>query len=200
MGHHKNQQLRIIGGQWRGRKLAFPDIPELRPTPDRVRETVFNWLQADMTNSHCLDLFAGSGALGLEALSRGADSIVMVEQNQTAVNAIHENLATLNAGNKCQVVKDDALAYLRRTPEKPFDIVFLDPPFDQSLLQPCIELLEQPGWLAKSALIYIEVNKTLTRLPIPDSWQIHRSKIAGQVSYNLVIRGLPCDDSSPKPL
>lgn len=197
MGHHtpqhKPQQLRIIGGQWRGRKLSFPSLPTLRPTPDRVRETLFNWLQSNIVNSRCLDLFAGSGALGLEALSRGAASVVMVETDQQAINALHEHFQRLSVSNS-KIIHADALAFLRREPEQPFDIVFLDPPFKQNLLQPCIELLEQQHWLTDDACVYIEADKTITDLPIPLNWHLHRSKIAGQVGYHLAIRHSPCDD------
>ena len=193
MVQHKPQQLRIIGGQWRGRKLNFPALAELRPTPDRVRETLFNWLQSEIIDSHCLDLFAGSGALGLEALSRGAAAVVMVESNQQAVNALHDHFARLSVTNG-QIVHSDALAYLRRTPQSPFDIVFLDPPFAQNLLPVCIELLEQQAWLSDHACIYIEAEKSLTTLPIPPHWRLHRSKIAGQVGYHLAIREAACDD------
>lgn len=187
MAQRKPQQIRIIGGQWRGRKLNFPAIADLRPTPDRVRETLFNWLQTSVVDSRCLDLFAGSGALGLEALSRGAASVVLVESDQLAVNALHEHFSRLSVNNG-HIIHSDALAFLRRNVEQPFDIVFLDPPFKHDLLQPCIALLEQQNWLADPAWIYIEADKSLTELPIPPNWQIHRSKIAGQVGYHLAIR------------
>lgn len=188
--------LRIIGGQWRGRKLPFPDIPGLRPTPDRVRETLFNWLQQDIVNSHCLDLFAGSGALGLEALSRGAASVVLVENHPLAARQLQQHLTTLGSA-RGQLVQQNALAYLQQPPAQPFDIVFLDPPFHQNLLAPCTELLERKGWLADPAWIYLEAEHSLGQLPLPANWTLHRSKTAGQVGYHLARRAQACEDGAP---
>ena len=130
----KNNLLRIIGGEWRSRKLKFADVPGLRPTPDRVRETLFNWLQWHVPGARCLDLFAGSGALGLEALSRGARDVVMVEKHPAAAQALRDNLTLLGARN-ARLVHDDALRYLGRVTVA-FDLIFLDPPFRQMLLEP----------------------------------------------------------------
>lgn len=195
MAARKERQLRIIGGQWRGRKLDFPAIDAIRPTPNRVRETLFNWLRNLISGSHCLDLFAGSGALALEALSRGAASAVMVEKDNTAVQQLHTHLVTLGT-DKARIVHADALAYLRRTPEQRVDIVFLDPPFAQDLLSPCIKLLEQQGWLADNAWIYLEAEKDHGDLPLPANWSLHRSKCVGEVTSHLVKRCPPCDDSA----
>ena len=180
-------QVRIIAGQWRGRRLEFPNLPGLRPTPDRVRETLFNWLAPALPGARCLDLFAGSGALGLEALSRGAAEVVFVERQPLAIRALRDNLARLKAGN-ARVELADALAWLRQ-PATPFEIVFLDPPFEQGLLEPVCAALEQHGWLADAAWIYLEAETALERLPLPASWTIHREKIAGAVSYRLARRG-----------
>ena len=125
--------VRIIGGGWRGRRITFPDVPGLRPTPDRVRETLFNWLQHDIAGARCLDLFAGSGALGLEALSRGAKELVFVEQSVAASRALQEQLARLGAERRSQVVEMGAARYLRGAAPA-FDIVFLDPPFGRDAL------------------------------------------------------------------
>jgi 16S rRNA (guanine966-N2)-methyltransferase len=138
--------VRIIGGGWRGRRVSFPDIPGLRPTPDRVRETLFNWLQSAIAGTRCLDLFAGSGALGLEALSRGAQEIVFVEQAVAAARALQEQLIRLGARTKGQVVEMGAARYLRSVPQA-FDIVFLDPPFGRNALAEYIPLLVQGHWL-----------------------------------------------------
>lgn len=184
-GSHANQ-LRIIAGQWRGRRLEFPDLPGLRPTPDRVRETLFNWLAPVLPGARCLDLFAGSGALGIEALSRDAAEVVLVERQPQAVRALRENLARLNAAN-ARVEMADALAWLRQ-PATPFEIVLLDPPFGQGLLKPVCTLLEQHGWLADAAWIYLEAETELERWPLPAHWTIHREKIAGAVAYRLVRR------------
>ena len=182
-------QVRIIAGQWRGRRLEFPDLPGLRPTPDRVRETLFNWLAPALPGARCLDLFAGSGALGLEALSRGAAEVLFVERQLLAIRALRDNLARLKAEN-ARVELADALAWLRQ-PATPFEIVFLDPPFEQGLLEPVCTMLEAGGWLAEAAWIYLEAETAPERLPLPVYWTIHREKIAGAVSYRLVRRGRP---------
>jgi 16S rRNA (guanine966-N2)-methyltransferase len=184
-GGHANQ-VRIIAGQWRGRRLEFPDLPGLRPTPDRVRETLFNWLAPVLPGARCLDLFAGSGALGIEALSRGAAEAVLVEPQPLAVRALRENLARLKAEN-ARVEMIDALAWLRQ-PATPFEIVLLDPPFGQGLLEPVCAMLERNGWLADAAWIYLEAETELERLPLPVHWMPYREKIAGAVSYRLARR------------
>lgn len=175
--------LRIIGGEWRGRKLRFADGEGLRPTTDRVRETVFNWLQPLIQGARCLDLFAGSGALGLEALSRGAAEVQFIERNPRAVRALQENLALLKADNG-HVQQGDALTYLRGAAQS-FDVVFLDPPFRQDLLVPALELLSEGGWLKPDARIYIELESELGEPPLPEGWVLLRSKTAGQVAYHL---------------
>ncbi len=179
-------QLRIIGGEWRGRKLSFPDVEGLRPTTDRVRETVFNWLQPVIHGARCLDLFAGSGALGLEALSRGAAAVSFVDTDRRAVQSLKDNLSLLKDEHG-SVVQADALSFLRGEPQ-PFDIVFLDPPFRKALLQPCLELLCNGGWLSESARLYIEVEQELGEPQLPPGWEMVRRKQAGQVIYGLAIR------------
>ena len=182
---HKNAQLRIIGGQWRGRKLNFADEPGVRPTADRVRETLFNWLRIDVEEARCLDLFAGSGALGLEALSRGAKEVVFVDSNSKVINTITVQLKTLGAEN-AQVIKQTAESYLNTENAKPFDIVFLDPPFHKEFLLPIIKQLIEEGWLKDNALLYIEAEKDLGEPELPEGWVIFKSKIAGQVAFCLV--------------
>ncbi|HOB61120.1 MAG TPA: 16S rRNA (guanine(966)-N(2))-methyltransferase RsmD [Candidatus Competibacteraceae bacterium] len=190
--HHTPSQLRIIAGQWRTRQLEFPDLPGLRPTPDRVRETLFNWLAPVLPGARCLDLFAGSGALGIEALSRGAAEVVLVEQHPVAVRALHANLARLQAAH-AQVEMADALTWLRQ-PATPFDIVLLDPPFGQGLLEPVCAALEAGGWLADSSWIYLEAERDHTKLPLPTHWTLYREKVAGMVSYRLARRHAPAAD------
>ena len=176
-------QLRIIGGAWRGRKLQFPDVAGLRPTADRVRETLFNWLQPSIAGARCLDLFAGSGALGLEALSRGAAEVVFVDRDPCAVEQIKSHINTLSAQG-AQTVCRDGLAYLRGS-ARPFDIVFLDPPYHQDLLRDCVQSLASQDWLAHGAAIYLESESDLTGLLLPEHWQLIRHKRAGQVHYGL---------------
>lgn len=180
--------VRIIGGQWRGKKLSFPDVAGLRPTPDRIRETVFNWLQFHLHGARVLDLFAGSGAFGLEALSRGASYAVLVEKERNAVIQLNTHLRQLRIDNNARVEHSDALRYLQHRPEQPFDVVFLDPPYGQNLLPPCMDQLENHQFLADNAYIYIEAEKKLKTLPLPENWRLHRSKHSGQVSCHLVIR------------
>lgn len=179
-------QLRIIGGVWRSRRLQFPDVEGLRPSTDRVRETLFNWLQPLIEGSRCLDLFAGSGALGLEALSRGAARVEFVDRHPKVISTLRSNLKLLGSEAGI-VVKADALNYLQADPH-PFDIVFLDPPFRQDLLQPCLHLLNQ-GWLASGARLYIETELEQGEPELPEGWELLRSKKAGQVAYHLVTSG-----------
>lgn len=148
-------QVRIIGGEWRGRKLAVPDVEGLRPTPDRVRETVFNWLMPVIDGARCLDLFAGSGAFGLEAASRGASLVWLVERDATALSVLLEASERLKA-TQVRVVADDALAMLQRPPDLTFDIVFVDPPYARNLVGSVVDRLQSGGWLAPQALVYTE--------------------------------------------
>ena len=174
--------LRIIGGTWRSRRLTFPGREGLRPTPDRVRETLFNWLQPWLPGATCLDLFAGSGALGLESLSRGAGQVVLVEQDLAAVSALRANLALLEARG-AEVVQADARVFLQG-PARQFDIVFLDPPYASGLLAECCTRLATGGWLRPQGLIYLEAAGDRA-LPLPAGWTLLRSKRAGQVGYHL---------------
>jgi 16S rRNA (guanine966-N2)-methyltransferase len=182
-------ELRIIGGRWRGRKLRFPALPGLRPSPDRVRETLFNWLMPELTGAHCLDLFAGSGALGLEALSRGAASCWFVDSARGASRHIQEHLTLLQCVDG-RAINADTLAWLKAKPvaAPAFHVVFLDPPFRQGLLGDCCALLEQGNWLSNSALIYIEAAADEALPALPSNWSIHRDKQAGQVAYRLFRR------------
>ena len=179
-------EVRIIGGLWRGRKLHFPNVPGLRPTPDRVRETLFNWLQFELAGTRCLDLFAGSGALGLEALSRGAAEVLFVEREPEAAAAIRETLSAL--GGQGVVDSRDAFACLAQPAPRPFDIVFLDPPYDQGWLPRLCSLLETGGWLAADALIYLEDAAGRGAPVLPVGWELRRSRRAGDVGYHLAAR------------
>lgn len=176
-------QLRIIGGQWRGRKLHFADGEGLRPTTDRIRETLFNWLQGLIEGARCLDLYAGSGALGLEALSRGASEVVFLEKNPQAVRLLRENLSLLKT-SQGQVNQCDTLQYLQG-PSRPFDVVFVDPPFEKGLLQPTLDKLLQQGWLAPGARIYVEHARRGEGFTPPAGCELLKSKQAGQVAYHL---------------
>ncbi|MDC9582289.1 16S rRNA (guanine(966)-N(2))-methyltransferase [Xenorhabdus sp. PR6a] len=179
-------QIRIIGGKWRGRKLPVPESTGLRPTTDRVRETLFNWLMPTIQRARCLDCFSGSGALGFEALSRYAGHATLIEFDRNVAKQLSANLAMLNAEN-ANVIQGNALQYLNGV-GTPFDVVFLDPPFRQGMLAETIHLLETHGWLAEESWIYVEAEAESAATEVPPNWQLHREKIAGQVAYRLYIR------------
>lgn len=183
-----SNRLRIIGGAWRSRYIDFPAIDNLRPTPDRLRETLFNWLAPCIQGARCLDLFAGSGALGLEALSRGAAESVFVDQHPAVIQQLHENFTRLGVAN-AYTVQADAVLWLAGS-SRPFDVVFLDPPFGHDLIPPICLALEEGGWLASPAWIYLEAEKSLTGLTLPTTWSIFRERTAGQVTYRLALRKL----------
>ena len=181
--------LRIVGGTWRGRRLRFPPSPGIRPTPDRVRETLFNWLAPHVLDARCLDLFAGSGALGLEALSRGAAHVTFVEQDVRAARAIEACLLLWDPAHHddWQLAGVDARFFLAGSAQ-PFDIVFLDPPFGSGLLEAACGQLERSGWLAPHARIYLECPAGAEPV-VPVGWTRAKTKKAGQVGYHLFQRG-----------
>lgn len=188
----KSGQIRIIGGRWRGRKLAVADLPGLRPTTDRVKETVFNWLQFELQQARVLDAFAGTGSLGLEALSRGAEQVTFIEKSPQAAKQLQQNLAVLQAQANSQVILADANQALSHLPvqseQDAFDVIFLDPPFGQNLLQPCLQLIHDRQLSKPGSFIYIETEKGLD-YAIPPHWTLHREKQAGQVLSRLYITG-----------
>ncbi|GEA62662.1 ribosomal RNA small subunit methyltransferase D [Vibrio comitans NBRC 102076] len=178
--------IRIISGLWRGRKLPVHDAEGLRPTTDRVKETLFNWIANDIPHARCLDLFAGSGGLGFEAASRQAEEVTLIELNSQAFQQLQQNAQTVKATN-INVLNQNSLNFLKQEGQ-PYDIVFIDPPFRQGLLAESIELLENNHWLNDQALIYIETEKELEMPALPENWQLHREKVAGQVRFQLFIR------------
>jgi len=183
-----SNQVRIIGGLHRGRQLSFPDLPGLRPTGDRVRETLFNWLQPFLPGARCLDLFAGSGALGLEAASRGAGGVVLLDQSPQVVRQLQKHIVDLKL-DQVSVMQANTLSWLQTPPPNMlFDVVFVDPPFSEGLLEPCVQLLASSGLLAENARVYLEMD-VLESLPFfsPD-WKLLREKKAGQVAYYLFAR------------
>ncbi len=182
-GMRRGNQVRIIGGEHRGRKLDFPDIQGLRPTGDRIRETLFNWLQTRLPGGECLDLFAGSGALGLEAASRGAGRVLMLDRSPVVVDQLRQNISLLGL-NQTAVEQADALSWLQSAPQ-PFDIVFLDPPFADELLQQVCHQLAVGGWLKPDALLYIETDAAKGLPQLPSGWRQLKQKRAGQVGYFL---------------
>jgi 16S rRNA (guanine966-N2)-methyltransferase len=179
-------QLRIIGGEWRGRKIRFPAVAGLRPTPDRVRETLFNWLAPVIAGGRCLDLFAGSGALGLEALSRGAGRVTFVERDRAAARQLEETAAALAPG-RAVVYQADAHARLAGA-ATPAHNAFLEPPNDSTLLPDTLRALVTGGWLAPGAFIYLEASAKSGLPALPASWSMHRTGRAGAVGYHLARR------------
>lgn len=181
-------QVRIIGGRHRGRRLHFLPGRGLRPTPDRVRETLFNWLQGEVAGRRCLDLFAGSGALGLEALSRGAAWLTAVEQQRAAAQRLRDNIALLHEGDAAEVIQGDALRLLQTEPAAPYDIVFVDPPFAERLLDEVCRLLDDSAWLAPQAIVYLEQDAAHAWPALPAAWTVWRESRAGQSAQRLLRR------------
>ena len=175
--------LRIIAGKWRGRKIQFPDVESLRPTPDRIRETLFNWLQNKIRDSRCLDLFSGSGALGLEAASRGASHVDLIELDNQVVRQLQQNCQQLSA-EQCQVIQSTAQDFLSVNSQQ-YDIVFIDPPFQANLWSEIADLLVQKKVLVDNAHIYLECPKKQELPELPQQWQLIKEKTAGDVRYCL---------------
>ncbi len=180
------ERVRIVAGKWRGRWLPVCDEPELRPTPERIRETLFNWLAPRIEGARCLDLFAGTGVLGLEALSRGAAEAVFVERSVTAARSLRKSVAML-AADTAVVHVSDAFAWLRDSKPQAMDVVFLDPPYALESLTELCRLLQANSWLAKGASIYMEQDRGDERPDLPDGYTVVRDKTAGNVRYSLAM-------------
>lgn len=174
--------IRIIAGKHRGRKLPVIMADGLRPTTDRIKETVFNWLMPYVHGSICLDCFSGAGSLGFEAYSRGAKSVTLLELNKTASQQLNANKQLLKADN-VEVVNTDSLVYLQ-TPIQQYNLVFIDPPFRKNLATKTVQLLNN-GWLTENAIVYIELEKELSNFALPEHWLLLKEKTAGQVSCRL---------------
>jgi 16S rRNA (guanine966-N2)-methyltransferase len=177
-------QFRIIGGSWRSRKLQFPAVEGLRPTPDRVRETLFNWL-FDTKGLHCLDLFAGAGSLGLEALSRGAEHCLFIDKSAAACNAINNHLALLQGNGKA--LHNDVLTAISALPkEQKFNLIFIDPPYKDEIVSKCLLTLKDLDLLANDAAIYIESDSNKASCSLPEGFSVLKEKIQGQVRFSLL--------------
>lgn len=185
---HSNQ-LRIIGGRWRGRKLQFPDRPGLRPTSDRVRETLFNWLQHEIQEARCLDLFAGAGALGIEALSRGAQHCDFIDLDPIAATSVEAHLQTLCASEISSVSCSEAFSWLDNYAGPPWDIIFIDPPFNAGLITQTLQRLINHRALLDSSLVYVELARTDPLVLNAEQWEMLRQKQAGEVQFWLLQRG-----------
>jgi 16S rRNA (guanine966-N2)-methyltransferase len=179
----KTGHVRIIGGRWKGRRLKFTEVAGLRPTLDRVRETLFNWLMYDINESRCLDLFAGSAALGIEALSRGASEVVFVEKNKKAADHIHANLRELQFSNY-KVFNTSAEVVFKKN-ENPYDIIFVDPPFFQSYLTSTLKSLNQPTFVKPGSLVYVEHERHSDDIEFPENWQVVKQKQVGGLVFYL---------------
>jgi 16S rRNA (guanine966-N2)-methyltransferase len=177
------RRLRVIAGAWRGRQIRFADVPGLRPTPDRVRETLFNWLQSFIVGARCVDLFAGSGVLGFEAASRGARQVVMLDINPRAIGGLRETSEMLDAP-QIKIIHADTLTWLNNTSQA-FDIMFVDPPFAKNLLPAVLQILSQRAVLKTGGRIYIEYNAAKPVPTLPTGWELLHSRKAGQVRYCL---------------
>jgi 16S rRNA (guanine966-N2)-methyltransferase len=177
------QSIRIIGGLYRGKKLQFPESKDLRPTPNRVRETLFNWLMQDTQEAHCLDAFSGSGALGLEAFSRGAATVVFLEESPKICENLQTIITSFHSPN-LKLIQTDALLYLQQDSGKPFDLIFLDPPFRENYIPQCLELIVQHKRLVPGGFVYFESSSPI-EIDLQE-WNPIKSKQAGQVSYGLL--------------
>jgi 16S rRNA (guanine966-N2)-methyltransferase len=177
------QSIRILGGRWRGRRLAFPQLEGLRPTPDRVRETLFNWLRPTLPGMRCLDLYAGTGALGIEALSQGAASCTFVERDPVVARALADNLALLEAGGS-ELLRTDAALALDRKGDL-FDLVFMDPPFGRGLIPELLARVHESERLADGARVYVEAERAQAVTGI-EGWTVLSSSTAGQVGFHLL--------------
>ena len=184
---HQDRTLRIIGGNWRGRKITFPEHDGIRPTGDRVRETLFNWLMHDIRGADCLDLFAGSGVLSIEALSRGANHVTLIESNEAASSGISQNLALLDADpNRFDNIKSNAMTWLGQC-DTGFDLIFIDPPFASNVLPAVLEHVAVRQIARK--FIYLETPVALKTSDLPNQWNLYRQKQTGSVHYSLCITG-----------
>jgi len=198
----KTGSCRIIGGKWRGRKIVFDNAEGLRPTTDRIRETVFNWLHPYLYQSHCLDCFAGSGALGFEALSRGASDVIFLDNNQRTVSKLKQNREKL-AATGGRIYREDALSWLQSARSEPrtrqaFDLIFLDPPFHSNLLEKSSVLLANSDILSDHAIIYLE-HAVDADVELPNNWFCLKQKTAGQVAYKLFEQHVVQGDTQTMP-
>lgn len=188
MAGRKINSFRIISGSWRGRRLDFPDEPDIRPTPDRVREDLFNWLTPWIHGARCLDLYAGSGALGLESLSRGAEYVDFVDLNASACRSIEKHLTLLKAETQAKVSRRSVVDFIREVPASSYDVVYLDPPFGQDILPRICDTLESSGVLKVGAHVYLESELGFDPHCLPATWELTKSKRASKVVYYLVQR------------
>ena len=185
LGKNQSNQFRVIAGLWRGRRIAFPPLPGIRPTPDRVRETLFNWLAPTIEGARCLDLFAGSGALAFEAISRGAQSVLSVDREKRVVSHLRSQAKILGQSQRMHFQCADALRFLTG-PSEAFDLVFLDPPYHAGLLPPVLARLDEAEGGRSGGLVYVEYSKDEGLPTLPAGWAVRKRSIAGQVCFQLL--------------
>jgi 16S rRNA (guanine966-N2)-methyltransferase len=179
--------VRIIGGKWRGRKIFFPDSKGLRPTTDFVRETLFNWLMANIWGAVCLDAFAGSGAIGFEALSRGAEKVCFLEQQPAIFRQLQLTASQIGATQQSQIIQENTLKWLQKPASMQFDVIFLDPPFHQQLIVPSLQAIQKNNWLKPNGYIYVEYEREFDLSPyIPEGLSMLKDKQIGEVRYGLI--------------
>ncbi len=183
---HGTGETRIIGGRWRSRRLVIVDRPDLRPTPDRLRETLFNWLGQDLADSHCLDLFCGSGALGLEALSRGAQSATFIDSDRHVINSLQQVVRRFDCTSQTSLIADDALRFLTTEGQR-FNIVFADPPFHGDDLTTLVTALAHSRRLSPTAFVFIEHHRETPLPTLPDNWTLYRSSSVGVSNGSLLL-------------
>lgn len=181
-----NNSVRIIAGNLRGRKIHFHPGEGLRPTLDVIRETLFNWLMLDIQGACCLDLFAGTGALGFEALSRDAGHVTFIDASRSAVKDLQAHLHAFGFSAQVEVLQGNALSY---STDQVYDLIFLDPPFHQGLVEQALSLIQKNNWLTPDGMVYFEVERELDLTPVlSENWHIHRHKKMGEVQYGLLIK------------
>ncbi len=186
MKKKNNHSFRIIGGKWRGRRFSYPKSNHLRATQDAVRETVFNWLAPYIHNRICLDMFAGSGAMSLEAMSRGASKAVLAEHNIEAIKSLNDNIQILGIENLTQIIQTAWPNNINRLETYKFDLIFLDPPFNQDWIPKCIDWIINAKCLNNNALIYVELESSDDLSWVPDNWEILKHKNRGAIQYLLI--------------
>ena len=178
-------RIRIVAGKWRNRLLNVADVEGLRPTSERIRETLFNWLATNIIGTRCLDLYAGTGSLGFEALSRGAKLCTFIDQSESAIKLIKETANALNAENT-YIFKRDAIKYLNPREPEVFDLVFLDPPFSENILNDTLRLLNDGNWISPGGLVYVEFESNHAFPDLPEGWTVSHKKNTGNVCFALI--------------
>ena len=180
-------KIRMIGGKWKGKKISFTLHKDIRPTPDKAKETLFNWLGQNLNQFSCLDLFAGTGAMGLESLSRNAEKVIFVEKNKYLVDGLIKTISELECEDDTEVFNQDCVKWLKsNSPKNPFDLIFVDPPFNKSYAKKVFDEIERNNFLVENSIVYLECEKSLDVSFLEDSFTIFKEKSYGEKSYRLL--------------